>query len=111
MKSAKSRWKDACYIPASTTRERFGEMFGIFRQERGRLFNRGVVLREFLPLVERGSDILGLPVAEETRLSFWQGDCLVPPAAARPARWMRSTAGPGSRGISFPRSSPLTWRC
>jgi hypothetical protein len=26
-------------------------------QERGKLFNRGVVLREFLPIVERGSDI------------------------------------------------------
>lgn len=78
VKSAKSRWKDACYIPARTSRERFGEMFRLFRQERGKLFNRGVVLREFLPLVERGSDILGLPLVEEARLFFWQGECLVP---------------------------------
>ncbi|QJE95306.1 ATP-grasp domain-containing protein [Luteolibacter luteus] len=78
VKSAKSRWKDACYIPAGTSRERFGEMFRIFRQERGKLFNRGVVLREFLPFMERGRDILGLPMVEETRLFFWQGECLVP---------------------------------
>ena len=55
VKSAKSRWKDGCYIPAGTTRERFAEIFRVFRGERGKLFNRGVVLREFLPLVERGS--------------------------------------------------------
>lgn len=93
VKSAKSRWKDACYIPVGTSRERFGEMFHIFREERGKLFNRGVVLREFLPLVERGRDIRGLPVVEETRLFFWQGECLIP-ADHRPpspmdeiARW------------------------
>jgi hypothetical protein len=77
VKSAKSRWKEGCYIPAGTTRERFREIFRVFREDRGRLFNRGVVLREFLPLVERGSDILGLPLVEETRLFFWQGECLV----------------------------------
>jgi hypothetical protein len=93
VKSAKSRWKDGCHIPAGTTRERFAEIFRVFREERGRLFNRGVVLREFLPLVERGSDIRGLPLVEETRLFFWQGECLVP-AGRRPpspmdeiARW------------------------
>lgn len=93
VKSAKSRWKDACYIPAGTSHERFTEIFRAFREERSRLFNRGVVLREFLPLLERGSDIRGLPVVEETRLFFWQGECLVPADRRSPspmaeiARW------------------------
>ena len=85
VKSAKSRWKDGCYIPAGTSRERFAEIFRVFREERGKLFNRGVVLREFLPLVERGSDILGLPLVEETRLFFWKGECLVPADRTSPS--------------------------
>jgi hypothetical protein len=68
-------------------------MFRVFREERGKLFNRGVVLREFLPIVERGSDIRGLPLVEETRLFFWQGDLLIAPDKSSPgpldeiARW------------------------
>ncbi len=46
VKSAKARWKDGCYIPADTSEERFREIFKVFRGERGKLFNRGVVLRE-----------------------------------------------------------------
>lgn len=93
VKSAKTKWKDACFLPANTTRERFLEMFEIFRQDRGKLFNRGVVLREFLPIVERGSDVRGLPVIEETRLFFWKGKVVVPPQGRSPnpmseiARW------------------------
>ncbi|MEK7954046.1 ATP-grasp domain-containing protein [Luteolibacter soli] len=85
VKSAKSRWKDGCYIPASTSEERFREIFKVFRHERGKLFNRGVVLREFLPIVERGSDIRGLPLVEETRLFFWQGEVLVLPDERSPS--------------------------
>jgi hypothetical protein len=93
VKSAKSRWKDGCYIPAGTSRERFMEIFRVFRGERGKLFNLGVALREFLPIVERGSDIRGLPLVEETRLFFWRGECLVPADHRSPspmdeiARW------------------------
>lgn len=71
VKSAKSRWKDGCFIPAETTEQRFREIFQVFREERGKLFNRDVVLREFMPIVERSSDIRGLPIIEETRLFFW----------------------------------------
>lgn len=84
VKSAKSRWKEGCYIPAGTSRERFGEIFRVFRKERSKLFNRGVVLREFLPLVARGHDMLGMPLVEETRLFFWRGECLVPASEASP---------------------------
>ena len=95
VKSAKSRWKDGCYIPAGTSEERFREIFHVFREERGRLFNRGVVLREFLPIVERGSDICGLPLVEETRLFFWKGEVLLLPDKSVPGpldeldRWKR----------------------
>ncbi len=93
VKSAKSRWKDGCFIPAGTSEERFREIYRVFREERSKLFNRGVVLREFMPIVERGSDIRGLPVVEETRLFFWHGEVLVPPSSTSPsplderARW------------------------
>jgi len=85
VKSAKSRWKDGCFLPAGTTKERFAEIFAVFREERGKLFNRGVVLREFMPIVERGSDIRGLPIVEETRLFFWHGKLLVRPDARNPS--------------------------
>jgi hypothetical protein len=107
VKSAKSRWKDACYIPSGTSRERFSNMFRLFRQERGKLFNRGVVLREFLPLVERGSDILGLPLVEEARLFFWQGECLVPADRRSPSpmdeieRWKSIAQAFASRFVTI----------
>ncbi len=85
VKSAKSRWKDGCFIPAGTTEQRFRDIYRVFREERGKLFNRGIVLREFIPIVERGSDIRGLPIIEETRLFFWAGKLLVPPPAAKPS--------------------------
>ncbi len=85
VKSAKSRWKDGCFIPAETTEQRFREIYKVFREERGKLFNRGVVLREFIPIVERGSDIRGLPIVEETRLFFWEGRLVVPPSATKPS--------------------------
>lgn len=78
VKSAKALWREACFIPAQTGREQFSEIFKAFRQERGKLFNRGVVLREFMPLVERGSTIGGYPVVEEIRLFFWQNHCITP---------------------------------
>ena len=84
VKSAKSIWKQGCYIPAKTGEKRFRQMYNAFRAERGKLFNRGVVLREYMPIVERGSDVRGLPVVQETRLFFWQGELLVRPADRSP---------------------------
>lgn len=93
VKSAKRRWKEGCFIPAGTTEEKFREIHRVFREERGKLFNRGVVLREFMPIVERGGDVRGLPVIEETRLFFWKGEVVLRPEAKGPsaldelARW------------------------
>ena len=85
VKSAKSRWKDGCYIPANTNENNFKEIYKIFREERSKLFNRGVVLREFMPIQEKGSDIRGLPLIEETRLFFWKGNLLVRPNSDHPS--------------------------
>lgn len=79
VKSAKSRWNDACFLPAKTDRETFNSIFAAFREERSHLFNRGVVLREFMPVVQRGSAIGGMPIVEETRLFFWDSKLLVEP--------------------------------
>jgi len=85
VKSAKSRWKEGCFIPAETSEEKFRKIYRVFREERSKLFNRGVVLREFMPIVERGSNISGLPVIEETRLFFWHGELLILPDASPPS--------------------------
>jgi hypothetical protein len=85
VKSAKARWKEGCFIPAHTSEEAFREIYRVFREERGKLFNRGVVLREFLPIMELGSDIGGLPLIEETRLFFWRGRLIAPPDAKFPS--------------------------
>lgn len=96
VKSAKYHWKDGCFLPANTSRERFLEMFGVFRQARGTLFNRGVVLREYLPLARRGGELRGIPVIDEVRLFFFRGELVVVPGgdmAQNPmqhrARWER----------------------
>jgi hypothetical protein len=89
VKSAKHRWTEACFIPAGTDRSRFLEIFESFREARGRLFNRGVVLREFVPLVQHGNDLRGQPVVEEHRLFFWQGELLARPVDAGTANPMR----------------------
>lgn len=93
VKSAKTKWKDACFLPRETTSERFREIFANFRAERGSLFNRGVVFREFMPIVETGRDLRGQPLVEEVRLFFWRGSILVSPLGRVPspmaerARW------------------------
>lgn len=85
MNSAKSRWKEGCFIPAGTDEDGFREIYRVFREERSKLFNRGVVLREFMPIVEKGSDVCGLPIIEETRLFFWEGKLVVRPRVASPS--------------------------
>lgn len=79
VKSAKHRWSDGCFLPAGTDAERFGEIFRTFRQARGDLFNRGVVIKEFLPLMSSGTDMRGFPLTDETRLFFWRGKLIVRP--------------------------------
>jgi hypothetical protein len=69
VKSAKHRWKAACFFPAGTERARFAGSFQTFRQAHGHLFNRGVVFRRFVPLASKGADMRGFPLVEEFRPS------------------------------------------
>lgn len=92
VKSAKHRWKDACYIPAGATRERFIEIFSAFRKARGDQFNRGVVIRRFHPFLQRGSDIRGLPIIEEYRLFFWKGELIAATESVTGATPLRDLA-------------------
>lgn len=85
VKSAKNRWQDGCFLPANTSEERFREIFAVFRSTRGKLFNRGVVIKEFMPIVQSGTDLRGFPLVDETRLFFWRGQILVEPSAAPPS--------------------------
>ncbi len=82
VKSAKHRWAEACFIPAGTGEARFREMLGVFLAERGALFEKGIVLRRFVPLVSRGQDMRGHPIDREVRLFFLDGRLLIPPAPA-----------------------------
>lgn len=79
VKSAKSRWRTGCYIPACTSRQDFQRIFDVFRDERGSLFNRGVVIREFLKFRSSGTDMRGFPLTEETRLFVLAGKLVVEP--------------------------------
>ena len=81
VKSAKHRWVEACFIPAGSDEERFRKTLEAFLAERGDLFERGFVLRRYVPLVTRGEDMRGYPVAKESRLFFFDGKVLIEPVA------------------------------
>lgn len=76
VKSAKHRWNEACFIPAGTDSGRFNEILKAFLEARGRLFEKGIVLRRFHDLVKLADDICGQPVHEEYRLFMWDGALL-----------------------------------
>lgn len=76
VKSAKHRWNEACFIPAGTERNRFSEILAAFLEARGKLFEKGIVLRRFHELVKLADDIRGQPVHEEYRLFMWDGTLL-----------------------------------
>lgn len=82
VKSAKVRWREACFIRAESDRSAFGRIFRAFRHARGNRFNRGVVLRRFVRLATRGEDMRGFPLVDEYRLFFWHGQLLAMPEVA-----------------------------
>lgn len=79
VKSAKHRWREACFIPAGTDEAGFERIFKNFRQARGHLFNRGVVIRRFVPLATRGTDLRGFPLVDEYRLFYFDHRLLAMP--------------------------------
>lgn len=83
VKSAKHRWNEACFIPAGTGQQRFEEILAAFLAARGKLFEKGIVLRRYHQFVKLADDIRGQPVHEEYRLFMWQGSLLAATPAIR----------------------------
>lgn len=72
VKSAKERWAEACFVPAGATREDFERTCANLMDERGDRFERGFVIRRFLPLKVYGRTPAG-PAHLEFRLFFGRG--------------------------------------
>ncbi|MCE9668011.1 ATP-grasp domain-containing protein [Myxococcus stipitatus] len=75
VKSAKERWSEACYVPAGATREDFARICAALVEERGERFERGLVVRRYLPLKVFGRTPTG-PAHLEFRLFFGRGRLL-----------------------------------
>lgn len=76
VKSAKHRWREACFLPAETSREDFDRILDNFLTERGSLFEKGIVFRRFHALVQLGEDMRGMPIHEEYRLFCLDGQVI-----------------------------------
>ncbi|NRD68657.1 ATP-grasp domain-containing protein [Corallococcus exiguus] len=72
VKSAKERWAEACFVPADATREDFERICQNLLDERGDRFERGFVVRRYLPLKVYGRTPAG-PAHLEFRLFFGGG--------------------------------------
>jgi hypothetical protein len=77
VKSAKHLWHEACFVPKGSGRENFERIARNLRQEQGRSFHRGFVVKQYVPLRSRGPSPREYPKAEEYRLFFWQKRLLV----------------------------------
>ncbi|WP_240356097.1 ATP-grasp domain-containing protein [Myxococcus eversor] len=75
MKSAKERWEEACFVPAGATRADFERTCANLVDERGERFERGLVVRKYLPLKVYGRTPTG-PARLEFRLFFGHGRLL-----------------------------------
>lgn len=77
IKSAKHNWHDACFVPKGAGRENFERILGNLRTEQGKSFNRGFVVKEYVPLRSRGDSPREYPLCEEYRLFFWKRQLLI----------------------------------
>lgn len=73
VKSCKERWREACLLPARSSRERFDEVLRAFLACRGAKLELGLVLRRVEPFRLLRRDMRGTPVHEEYRTFFWRG--------------------------------------
>ena len=77
IKSAKHLWHEACFVPKGAGREQFESIAEALRREQGKSFNRGFVVKQYVPLRSRGPGPREYPTCEEYRLYFWHGQLLV----------------------------------
>ena len=75
VKSAKENWS-CCFVPPGADRERFDDVCSRFVEHRGESFERGLVFRAELPLAPLPIGESGLPIFDEYRLFFWDGELM-----------------------------------
>lgn len=74
VKSAKELWDKACFLPEGTTEEQFCAACRSLKKYRGDRFERGIVIRPFIPLHFLETSVFGShPIFEEYRLFFLNG--------------------------------------
>ena len=73
VKSAKELWEEACYVPAGATERKFIEMCRRLRDFRGDRFEKGFVVRPYVPLRFLDENPFGGRIFEEYRLFFFHG--------------------------------------
>ena len=112
VKSAKERWAEACFVPAGATREDFERICARLLEERGDRFERGFVVRRFLPFKVWGRTPSG-PAHLEFRLFFGERPAAGGGVLRMTSTWTFRTSPPSSRsaGASRRASSPWTSRC
>lgn len=72
VKSVKERWDECCLVPPGASREMFNHICTNLIDARGERFERGLVIRKFLPLRKIAASTSG-PVHLELRLFFAHG--------------------------------------
>ncbi|QEL16587.1 ATP-grasp domain-containing protein [Limnoglobus roseus] len=91
IKSAKHLWHDACFVPKGSGRENFERIAENLQNEQGKSFNRGFVVKQYVPLRSRGPGPREYPLCEEYRLFFWKRKLLVAShyhdQSAQPVDW------------------------
>jgi len=73
VKSAKERWHEACFVPRGATKRQFLQVCRKLLEFQGERFERGFVVRPFIPLAFLEESPFGYPLFEEYRLFFLQG--------------------------------------
>ncbi|MDP2316519.1 MAG: ATP-grasp domain-containing protein [Pseudomonadota bacterium] len=74
VKSAKHRWKEACFIPDVGDEDAAMAVISAFLTEQAGDLNGGVVLRALRPYPQRGiEERTGMPVIDERRVFLWRG--------------------------------------
>jgi len=74
VKSAKELWNEACYIPANASKSKFYDACRRLVKYRGDGFERGIVIRPYVPLRFLDDNPFGSqPIFEEYRLFFLNG--------------------------------------
>lgn len=77
VKSAKEEWHRACFVPAGADYEDFAAVCDRLLTLRGDRFERGFVVKKWLELaVLPGFVDEGVPVTDEHRLFFWEGELI-----------------------------------